>query len=315
MHTAQRLCPIVVALVAAMALWAPAALAQTGPDSVVGSGSGQYFGETIALSVNAPGSVTASRSGTQIFSGPVVSLQVTGASATLEARDASGASLLLLVDDRPGGDHIMLSCTAPGCFPPPFFDFTLTSGDIVVHDAPPLPLSKDDCKKGGWRNFPGFKNQGECIRAVRRQPPSADAAVGDVFGNPQRVDHFVFDARSGPSGERASGTVTWFERAFNAGGPVTCLNVTGNRATIGFENRLPDPGALNGFVFVEDNGTPGVGQDNVRGQLIPGPAPTSCPRNTAVYSFFDEVTAGELTVRDGQPLRTIREDGGLSSTW
>src|SRR4029453_16363858 len=27
------------------------------------------------------------------------------------------------------------------------------------------PLSKDDCKNGGWRNFtnPTFKNQGECV--------------------------------------------------------------------------------------------------------------------------------------------------------
>ena len=27
------------------------------------------------------------------------------------------------------------------------------------------PHSKDDCKKGGWENFPGlgFKNQGNCV--------------------------------------------------------------------------------------------------------------------------------------------------------
>jgi len=31
------------------------------------------------------------------------------------------------------------------------------------------PRSKDECKDGGWRNFPqGFKNQGQCVSAVNR---------------------------------------------------------------------------------------------------------------------------------------------------
>ncbi len=40
-------------------------------------------------------------------------------------------------------------------------------GDIVVTDAqPPLPTAKDQCKNNGWRNFPGFKNQGDCVSFV-----------------------------------------------------------------------------------------------------------------------------------------------------
>jgi hypothetical protein len=39
-------------------------------------------------------------------------------------------------------------------------------GDLVVHDAPPLPTSKEQCKSGGWRSFPGFKNQGDCVSFV-----------------------------------------------------------------------------------------------------------------------------------------------------
>jgi DNA-binding beta-propeller fold protein YncE len=31
---------------------------------------------------------------------------------------------------------------------------------------PRLPTSKDQCKNGGWRNFPGFKNQGDCVSFV-----------------------------------------------------------------------------------------------------------------------------------------------------
>ena len=30
----------------------------------------------------------------------------------------------------------------------------------------PLPASKDQCKDGGWRNFYGFKNQGDCVKFV-----------------------------------------------------------------------------------------------------------------------------------------------------
>jgi hypothetical protein len=49
------------------------------------------------------------------------------------------------------------------------------SGDIAITDAPPLPTSKDQCKNGGWRNFPGFKNQGHCVSYVAtegKNPPA-----------------------------------------------------------------------------------------------------------------------------------------------
>ena len=29
------------------------------------------------------------------------------------------------------------------------------------------PTSKDQCKKGGWKAFPQFKNQGRCIASVK----------------------------------------------------------------------------------------------------------------------------------------------------
>jgi hypothetical protein len=47
----------------------------------------------------------------------------------------------------------------------------VSSGDIVVVDAPPLPTSKDQCKNGGWRNYGDtFKNQGQCVAFVQRGP-------------------------------------------------------------------------------------------------------------------------------------------------
>lgn len=39
----------------------------------------------------------------------------------------------------------------------------------------PPPTSKDQCKHGGWKNFPQFKNQGDCVSFVAtdsKNPPS-----------------------------------------------------------------------------------------------------------------------------------------------
>ena len=38
-----------------------------------------------------------------------------------------------------------------------------------MFDAPLLPTSKAQCKNGGWRNYPQFKNQGQCVAFVRQQ--------------------------------------------------------------------------------------------------------------------------------------------------
>jgi hypothetical protein len=48
------------------------------------------------------------------------------------------------------------------------------SGDLVVHDAPALPTSKDQCN-GGWKTFGVFKNQGDCVSFVAsggKNPPA-----------------------------------------------------------------------------------------------------------------------------------------------
>jgi hypothetical protein len=59
----------------------------------------------------------------------------------------------------------------PGPFP--FLSGLLrvgTFGDIVVTDAPSVPTSKDQCKKGGWRDFGVFKDQGDCVSFVAHRP-------------------------------------------------------------------------------------------------------------------------------------------------
>jgi 6-phosphogluconolactonase len=38
--------------------------------------------------------------------------------------------------------------------------------DIALGPLPRVPTSKAQCKSGGWRNFPQFKNQGDCVSFV-----------------------------------------------------------------------------------------------------------------------------------------------------
>jgi hypothetical protein len=110
------------------------------------------------------------------------------------------AGLIRVVDNGPGladtFEWVELQTGEPGrTFPPPgdplpgpadcssfptggqilsfplFENDPFTPGDIVVTDAqPPLPTSKDQCKNGGWLNFPQFKNQGQCIAFVNQGP-------------------------------------------------------------------------------------------------------------------------------------------------
>jgi hypothetical protein len=138
------------------------------------------------------------------------------------------------------------------------------------------------------------------------QTTGQDSAVGDVVTEAFRPTGFVFDARSGSSGESPTGSVTWFDRVELEGGPVTCLTVTGNRATIGFENQGDAAPVLRGgFVFVEDGGTPGVGKDRVRGRLTLDP-PAACPPNTEIFNEANTVTSGDLTVNDAPARPTTK---------
>jgi hypothetical protein len=83
---------------------------------------------------------------------------------------------LVVTDNGPAGfpslDTVALServgstsppnCGVPGPVNGPFRVF----GDIIVTAA--LPASKEQCKNGLWRDFPEFKNQGQCIAFVER---------------------------------------------------------------------------------------------------------------------------------------------------
>ena len=52
---------------------------------------------------------------------------------------------------------------------PPTTTTTTTTVTITITSTskpPPAPTNKDQCKHGGWKNFPQFKNQGDCVSFV-----------------------------------------------------------------------------------------------------------------------------------------------------
>jgi hypothetical protein len=117
-----------------------------------------------------------------IVSGPVTCLAVSGNLAIFNVSfPVLGLLSFRAIDNSGSGTPDVLeflpSRTPTDCSPPssPGRALPLTSGDIVVVDAHPFPTSKDQCKNGGWRNFPGFKSQGDCVSflATRGNRPPA----------------------------------------------------------------------------------------------------------------------------------------------
>ena len=150
-------------------------------DSVVGSGVGNVPQLPVPFDIDAhSGPSGENPTGTVRFvsepfqirlEGSVTCLRVSGHRAVIGMLTATGT--LVFVDATDGTPDLIglvfpvaqppAPCPAPGIQPS---SLPILSGDLVVTDAQPLPTSKDQCKNGGWRNFPGFKNQGDCVSFV-----------------------------------------------------------------------------------------------------------------------------------------------------
>jgi hypothetical protein len=109
----------------------------------------------------------------------VTCLNVTGNTATFgfthDSPNFGPFGLVTVVDNDPQGTDTIAGVTSTlpvDCSTPTTtLQGFVSSGDIVVHDAPALPTSKDQCKNGGWRNFgTAFKNEGQCVAFVERRP-------------------------------------------------------------------------------------------------------------------------------------------------
>jgi hypothetical protein len=170
------------------ALLLPPAAAQTVPqDSVAGSGtSGDSAINALSFQIDArsgPSGENPTGSARFVpllfpeFGGPITCLSVKGNVATFTFFIGSASFVTAQATDSPAGDLIRVAglSGANGCTTLTVTGGSpLTSGDLVVVDAQPLPISKDQCKNGGWRNYGVFKNQGDCVSFVAtkgKNPP------------------------------------------------------------------------------------------------------------------------------------------------
>ena len=145
--------------------------AHSGPLGQSPTGTADY-----ALRVNAVG-------------GPVTCLTVSGSRAVVGGQSVEflGPGYLFLVEDNAASGTpdrfapVALQLPQPpsSCPTPDELDVPLVpirSGDLVVHDAPAFPTSKEQCKKGGWQSYGVFTNQGDCVSFVATKEKNAPKA-------------------------------------------------------------------------------------------------------------------------------------------
>jgi hypothetical protein len=158
-----------------------AATAAPTQDSVTGSGSVNFDGRVTRFAIDARSGPSGENPvGSALFefpeggviSGPITCLAVDGRIAIFNVQDASEIFTFIVADpddarfsDEIGGTfgRSASDCSSPV---PLFIHGGVRTGEIVVVDAPPLPVSTAQCKNGGWKTYGVFKNQGDCVSFV-----------------------------------------------------------------------------------------------------------------------------------------------------
>jgi hypothetical protein len=120
---------------------------------------------------------------------------------------------------------------------------------------------------------------------------------------------FALNATSGPSGENPSGLVRFdtVSGFFHFGGPVTCLAVNGNTATISFADQMDFQTTFTVEVVDDQPDTWAFSPE-------PGRAPTDCsPLFGGPEVPRDPLSSGDFTVVDSQPPTTRGQC--LNNSW
>jgi hypothetical protein len=141
------------------------------------------------------------------------------------------------------------------------------------------------------------------LAAAAVPQPAQDSVTGTAStGAARSFAEFTFDAHSGPSGENPTGTVA-VDTFFGPLGAleVTCLGVSGSRATV-VVKAPPNTSGVAGLQIAVQDGGPG-GDDKLDFQVI-YVLPTGCAAPTVV---FTPVVHGDLVVVDAPPLPTSKE--------
>jgi hypothetical protein len=130
------------------------------------------------------------------------------------------------------------------------------------------------------------------------------APASTTFQSPEGImfGHIIWElhATSGPNGENPSGLVRFSNGPANFGGPVTCLNVSGDTATITF---VSDPSIISQPpINAEGNITVTVTDDQPDTFASGGQAstPTECPQSPPDTSGVEQLSNGDITVVDAQ---------------
>jgi hypothetical protein len=172
--------------------------------------------------------------------------------------------------------------------------------------------------------------------AAGAQVPNGDSVVGQATDCDQGIPPefcFLFstsvtlDARSGPAGDAATGTVastvTISRNQSGIRGTVTCLAVSGNVAVVGFTGTYfpfsPPPVPAAGRIRVTDGGGPASGADTFALSFTSGFPPPTAPDCTAPFppgGTFYVNDQGDLIVTDSPALPTSKDqckNGGWQS--
>jgi hypothetical protein len=146
-----------------------------------------------------------------------------------------------------------------------------------------------------------------------------------AFGGPTTFDPFTQAIGGDPvTGHfTASGDFGSSLTAFQQEGPVTCLAVDGNRATLVYPNKQARPGTNEAFdtlIFLEDNGKPQNGRprDRVGFALVPDTTPNDDPPSDALATPMYDAFARTPDVAGTryaavQPKQRLKEVNGASA--
>ena len=131
------------------------------------------------------------------------------------------------------------------------------------------------------------------------QVPGQDSVSLNGIATTGNFSVSTLTATSGPSGENPSGQVAFTVfGSLSLAGPVTCLAVDGNTATLNFQDQVGGFGITT--VQVTDN------QPDFFDAIPTGRAPTDCSP-LAATGFGGPVSGGDITVVDAPPLPTTKE--------
>jgi hypothetical protein len=178
------------------------------------------------------------------------------------------------------------------------------------------------CQKGGYKNWvradqTPFKNVGQCVSyAAKGGTLTAPTVAEDraycapagppTFGQcsvPGLLD-FDFDASSGPLGGNPTGTFSWESLPFSFQGQVTCLQVTGNTASVGgtiTDSSFPQYVGM-GLAFTVVDNTPGtpdlITYPGSLGELLQPAGPAANTPSCGVVTQPTFAVTGDIVVVD-----------------